>query len=120
MDGESGIAVSGGIGCRRGSDPSLLWPWSRLAAAASIQPVARELPYVVRAALKRKKKRKKKFPLVVFAHGPWLGPKLTCLMSCQAHGYFLCTVFIGLGTWSSSNRHYWPIMALTSENIFQT
>ena len=39
-------------------DPALLWLWLRLAAAALIQPLAREPPYA--AALKSKKKKKKK------------------------------------------------------------
>ena len=33
-----GIAVSCGVGCRCGSDPSLLWLWRRLAAVALIYP----------------------------------------------------------------------------------
>ena len=36
----SGIAVSCGVGCRRGSDPALLWPWRRPVATAPIQPLA--------------------------------------------------------------------------------
>ena len=48
------------MGCRRGSDPALLWLWRRLAAAAPIRPLAWELPYAVGAALKKKKKKKKK------------------------------------------------------------
>ena len=35
-----------GIGCRRSSDPSLLWLWCRLAVAALIQPLAWEPPYM--------------------------------------------------------------------------
>ena len=44
-------------------DTALLWLWCRLAAAALIQPLARELPYAVGAALKRHthKKKEKKF-----------------------------------------------------------
>ena len=37
-------------------DPALLWLWCRLAAMASIQPLAWELPYAAGMALKRKKK----------------------------------------------------------------
>ena len=29
-----------GVGCRHGSDPSLLWLWHRLAATAPIRPLA--------------------------------------------------------------------------------
>ena len=54
----SGIASSCSVGCRGGSDLALLWLWCRLAAAAPIQPLAQELPYVVHAPLKRKKKKK--------------------------------------------------------------
>ena len=43
-------------GC--GSDPELLRLWGRLAAAAQIQPLARELPYATGAALRSKKKKK--------------------------------------------------------------
>ena len=39
-------------------DLALLWPWCRLAAAALIRLLARELPYAVGAALKKKKEKK--------------------------------------------------------------
>ena len=45
--------MSYGIDCRCGSDPVLLWLWCRLAAAALIQPLAREPSYAVGATLKR-------------------------------------------------------------------
>ena len=45
--------MSCGVGCRRGSDPSLLWLWRRLAATAPIRPLAWEPPYAVGVALKR-------------------------------------------------------------------
>ena len=50
----SGIAVSCGVGHRRGSDLALLWLWCRPAAAALIRPVAWELPYATGLALKEK------------------------------------------------------------------
>ena len=53
----SGIAMSYGIGCRRSSDPALLWLWCRPAATAPIRSLAWEPPYVVGAALKRQKKK---------------------------------------------------------------
>ena len=56
----SGVAVSYGVGRRRGSDPALLWLWCRLAAAALIRPLAWEPPYAVGAVLKKKKERKKR------------------------------------------------------------
>ena len=45
--------MSCGIGHRRGADPTLLWLWCRLAAAALIRLLAWELPYATGAALKR-------------------------------------------------------------------
>jgi len=45
--------MSCGVGHRRGSDPSLLWLWCRLAATAQIQLLAWELPYAMGVALKR-------------------------------------------------------------------
>ena len=43
--------MSCGVGCRRGLDPALLWLWCRPVATARIQPLAREPPYAVGAAL---------------------------------------------------------------------
>jgi len=42
--------VSCGVGCRRGSDPALLWLWCRPVATAPIQPLAWEPPYAAGAA----------------------------------------------------------------------
>ena len=53
----SGIAMSCGVGHGRGSDPTLLWLWSRQAAADLIQPIAWKLPYATHAAFKKKKKK---------------------------------------------------------------
>ena len=51
------------------ADPVWLWLWCRLAAAALIWPLARELPYATGVALKRKKKKKEigssSFPFIV-------------------------------------------------------
>ena len=52
--------MSCGVGQRLGSDLALLWLWCTLAAVALVQPLAWELPYAVGAALKIKKKIKKK------------------------------------------------------------
>jgi len=55
--------MSCGAGCRRGSDPALLWLWPRPMAAGPIGPLAWEPPYATGAALemaKRPKKKKKK------------------------------------------------------------
>ena len=58
--------VSYGVGCRRGSDPALLWLWHRLAAAASIRPLAWEPPYALVAALEKdeNKQTKKSISLI--------------------------------------------------------
>ena len=53
------IAMSCGVGCRRGSDLVLLWLWHRLVATALIRPLAWELPYASGVALKRQKDKKK-------------------------------------------------------------
>ena len=61
--------VSCDVGCRRGSDPVLLWLWHRLAATAPIRPLAWEPPYAVRAAQengKKKTKKKKKRIAITF------------------------------------------------------
>ena len=42
--GDSGVAVSCGVGRRCGSDLVLLWLWHRLAAIALIGPLAWESP----------------------------------------------------------------------------
>ena len=60
------------VGCRRGSDPALLWLWCRLVATAPIQPLAWEPPYAAGAAqeiatttkdkkTKRQKKKKESY-----------------------------------------------------------
>ena len=48
------MAMSGGVGCRHGSDPVLLR--CRLAAVARIHPLNWEPPYATCAALRKKKK----------------------------------------------------------------
>jgi len=56
----SGVAVSCGVGCRRSSDPALLWLWCRLVATAPIRPLAWESPYAAGAAQEIAKRQKKK------------------------------------------------------------
>ena len=56
----SGIAVSCGVGGRRGSYPVLLWLWCRLAVVAPIGPLAWESPSAVDAAINSKKEKKKR------------------------------------------------------------
>ena len=51
--------MSCGVGRRCGLDPSWLWLWCKLAAAAPIQPLTWKLPYATGGvALKGKKKKK--------------------------------------------------------------
>ena len=60
---ESGMAVSCGVGCRRGLDPTLLWLWHRPVATALIRPLAWEPPCATGKAqemAKRQRKKKKK------------------------------------------------------------
>jgi len=52
----SGVAMSYGVGCRRGSDPVLLWLWRRPTAVAPIPPLAWEPPYAESAKKKNKKR----------------------------------------------------------------
>ena len=57
--------MSCGVGCRRGSDPALLWLWCRAPAITLIEPLAWEPQYAMGVALKRQKKEKKKPPKTV-------------------------------------------------------
>ena len=52
--------MSCGVGCRRGSDPALLWLWHRPVATAPTGPLAWEPPYASGAAQEIAKKDKKK------------------------------------------------------------
>ena len=54
----SGVAMSCGVGHRRGSDLALLWLWCRLGAVAMIQPLAWELTYAMGVAPEKKDKEK--------------------------------------------------------------
>ena len=56
----SRVVMSCGVGYRRGSDPALLWLWCRPAAVAPFKPLVWKLPFAVGAALKSKKKKKRK------------------------------------------------------------
>ena len=61
--------MSCGVGCRRGSDPELLWLWYRPGATALIRPLAWKPPCATGAALERTKKKKKSKSLPF--HGPF-------------------------------------------------
>ena len=52
--------MSCGVGCRRGSDPVLLWLWCRPVATAPIRSLAWEPPYAAGAALEKAKKKTQK------------------------------------------------------------
>ena len=54
----AGIAMSCGVGCRRGLDLALLWLWRRLAAIALTGPLSWEPPYAMGMTLKTKKEKK--------------------------------------------------------------
>ena len=56
----SGVAVSCGVGHRRGSDSVLLWLWRRPVATAPVRPLAWEPPYAAEATLEKAKHQKKK------------------------------------------------------------
>ena len=60
MNEGSSVAVSCGVGHRRGSDTELLWLWCRPAAVAPIRTLAWELPYAVGVDIKKKKKKRGK------------------------------------------------------------
>ena len=52
--------MSSGVGHSHDWDPTLWWLWCRLAATASIHPLARALLYAIGVALKRQKKKREK------------------------------------------------------------
>ena len=56
----SDIATSWEVGHRCSSDSVQLWLWHRPVASALIRPLAWELPYAEGAAIKKKKKERKK------------------------------------------------------------
>ena len=51
--------MSCGVGCRRRSDPELLWLWRKPVATAPIQPLAWEPPCAAEAALEMAKRQNK-------------------------------------------------------------
>jgi len=54
----SSVAVSCGVGCRRGSsDPTLLWLWRRPVAIAPIQPLAWGPPHAMGEAQEKAKRK---------------------------------------------------------------
>ena len=93
--------MSCGVGCRRGSDPALLWLWRRPVATAPIQPLAWEPPYAAGAAqeiattttttkdknknkqTKKTKKKKKELQLLRIQHHPELWYKSQTRLGSQ-------------------------------------
>ena len=67
----SGIAVSCGVGHRRGLDPALLWLWCRLVAIAQIGPLAWEPPYAMGVAQEKGKKTKQTNKTKKTSKTPW-------------------------------------------------
>ena len=55
------LPVSCGVGCRRGSEPALLWLWHRPVAIAPIGPLAWEPPYAMGVAQEMAKRQKKNY-----------------------------------------------------------
>ena len=51
--------MSCGVGCKRGSDPALLWLWHRAAATAPIRSLAWDPPRAAGMALEKTKRQKK-------------------------------------------------------------
>ena len=90
--------MSCGAGHRCGSDPTLLWPWCKPAAAAPIQPLAWELPYAMGLALKRQNKqtKKQKTPQMNKYENAGMMKKLgaergSCWASCESVQSVLCS-----------------------------
>ena len=82
----SRLAMSRGVGHRRGLDPELLWLWCRPVAIALFRPLAWEPPYATSAALKKKKERKRRgVPAVVQWDGQHLCSARTQVPSPARH-----------------------------------
>ena len=90
--------MSRGVGHRCSSDPALLRLWCRPPAAAPIRPLAWEPLYSVGAAIKRKKKNKKRSSLVVQqVKDPALSLQLGPLLWC------------GFSPWPSNIHMLWAV-----------
>ena len=64
-----------GVGCRCGSDPTLLWPWRRPVTIAPIEPLAWEPTYAGGSGPRKGKKTKKKCLLMCQPMAP--APKMS-------------------------------------------
>ena len=60
------MAMSCDVGCRRGSDLSLLWLWCRLAASAPFDPSPENFHMLQVQSLKKRKRKRKEgsFPFL--------------------------------------------------------
>ena len=83
--------MSCGVGLRCGSDPVLLWLWPKLIAAAPVRPLAWELSYAARVALKRKKNSKflKSFFLNNYLFLAFMFKPLIYIFKVIQHIYFI-------------------------------
>jgi len=81
----------GGIGCRCSSDPVLPWLWYRPAAAALIQPLAQELPYVTSTAVNRLMRCNWS---VVCVCGVCVGVYGMCMVYVCVWSVFVCVVCV--------------------------
>ena len=71
MGYRSTVAVSCGVGRRRGPDPVLLWLWRRPVGTAPIGPLAWEPPYAVGWALGKTKRKKVHYGNVIYNKQTW-------------------------------------------------
>ena len=90
--------MSYGVGCRRSSDLALLWLWCRPVATTPIRPLAWESPYATGAALKKGKKKKEFYIVVVLNFRSLIHFEFIYLVSIQlpsyAYGYSLLASFV--------------------------
>jgi len=125
--------VSCGVGCRRGSDPALLWLWCRLVATAPIQPLAWEPPYAAGAAQRNSKKDKQNKtkkpriqPLPHHLAGPPSGFKQPSGLPCSAvpltlsdfiarHSALLHSAQLSLPLWFLTLSDAFPLQGLCSD-----
>ena len=118
--------MSYGVGCRHSSDPALLW--CRLAAVALIGPLAWEPLYATGAALRRRKKERKKEskqikPKLTINASPLLIPVVMHLLlwithTVYAYGSFLWIFeFWSLSPIRKASLHLFPVEILV---LYQT
>ena len=79
--------MSYGVGCRRGSDPALLWLWCRLTATALITPLDWEPQYAAGAALEKTKRQKNISSKEIYGGFPCSLPTSTIIFVSQWKEY---------------------------------